>query len=241
MLEATFLRLAFGFIEELDRADGIDALLAVTERTLASFGLEYFTFQDFPDPEKYEDFLFCSRVTDEWLTLYIREKYNRVDPAFRLCRRTTEPFIWADAPYDAEREPRTAEFVRRVEDFGLTNGLMVPIPRIPGRSGVVWFGGSKPDLNIQTLPSLHFLALYSFEHLRKLRPPLYEKRPLLTRREVEVLAWVAAGKTAWEIGEILNIAKRTVDEHTQAVIRKLGTANRAHAVALAVRDHLIEL
>src|ERR1700676_3706934 len=134
MLEATFLRLAFGFIEELDRADGIDALLAVTERTLASFGLEYFTFQDFPDPEKYEDFLFCSRVPDEWLTLYIREKYNRVDPAFRLC-------------------PRTAEFVRRVEDFGLTNGLMVPIPRIPGRSGVVWFGGSKPDLNIHTLPS----------------------------------------------------------------------------------------
>jgi hypothetical protein len=37
----------------------------------------------------------------------------------------------------------------------------------------------------------------------------------LTRREREVLASVAKGKCAREIGEILHIAKRTVDEHVQ--------------------------
>jgi len=67
------------------------------------------------------------------------------------------------------------------------------------------------------------------------------KRRLLTPREREVLAWVAPGKSAWEIGKILDIAKRTVDEHVQSAVRKLGAVNRTHAVALAIRDHLVEL
>ncbi|MEJ2377932.1 MAG: helix-turn-helix transcriptional regulator [Pseudolabrys sp.] len=44
----------------------------------------------------------------------------------------------------------------------------------------------------------------------------------LTARESEVLTWVARGKSVWEVGEILNIAKRTVDEHVHTAVRKLG-------------------
>lgn len=61
----------------------------------------------------------------------------------------------------------------------------------------------------------------------------------LTPREREVLWWAAQGKSAWEIGEILHIAKRTVDEHTQKAIRKLGVVNRTQAVATALRERLI--
>ena len=67
------------------------------------------------------------------------------------------------------------------------------------------------------------------------------QRSVLTAREREVLAWVAQGKSAWEIGEILDIAKRTVDEHAQTAVRKLGAVNRTHAVAIAVRERLIEI
>jgi LuxR family transcriptional regulator, quorum-sensing system regulator BjaR1 len=63
----------------------------------------------------------------------------------------------------------------------------------------------------------------------------------LTVREREVLAWVAQGKSAREIGEILHITKRTVDEHVQSAIRKLGALNRTHAVAIALRDRIIEV
>ena len=58
---------------------------------------------------------------------------------------------------------------------------------------------------------------------------------------MEVLTWVARGKSAWEVGEILHIAKRTVDEHVQTAVRKLGAVNRTHAVAMAVRDRFIVL
>jgi LuxR family quorum sensing-dependent transcriptional regulator len=63
----------------------------------------------------------------------------------------------------------------------------------------------------------------------------------LTPREREVLAWVAQGKSASEIAEILRIAKRTVDEHVQTAVRKLGAQNRTHAVAIALRDAIINV
>jgi LuxR family quorum sensing-dependent transcriptional regulator len=84
--------------------------------------------------------------------------------------------------------------------------------------------------------------------LQKLQPgsrisePRKEKKSsIFTSREAEVLAWVARGKSAWEIGEILRITKRTVDEHVRTAMRKIGASNRTHAVALALRDRLIEL
>jgi DNA-binding CsgD family transcriptional regulator len=61
----------------------------------------------------------------------------------------------------------------------------------------------------------------------------------LTPRELEVLTWVAKGKTAWEAATILHISKRTVDGHMQTIIQKLGAVNRTHAVAIALQSHLI--
>jgi LuxR family quorum sensing-dependent transcriptional regulator len=58
----------------------------------------------------------------------------------------------------------------------------------------------------------------------------------LTPREREVLWWAAQGKSASEVAEILHISKRTVEEHTQNAIRKLGTDNRTQAVAIALRE-----
>jgi DNA-binding CsgD family transcriptional regulator len=52
---------------------------------------------------------------------------------------------------------------------------------------------------------------------------------------------VANGKTAWEIGEVLNISRRTVEWHIQQAVEKLGAKNRVQAVVIAARDHLIEI
>jgi DNA-binding CsgD family transcriptional regulator len=63
----------------------------------------------------------------------------------------------------------------------------------------------------------------------------------LTPRELEVLGWVAKGKTAQDTAQILGISKRTVDEHVQTIIRKLGAANRTHAIAIALQNHLVKI
>jgi DNA-binding CsgD family transcriptional regulator len=63
----------------------------------------------------------------------------------------------------------------------------------------------------------------------------------LTPREREVLTWVARGKSASIIAKTLQITKRTVDGHVQSAARKLGAQNRAHAVAIALRNRFLEV
>jgi transcriptional regulator EpsA len=53
----------------------------------------------------------------------------------------------------------------------------------------------------------------------------------LTEREMQIVHWVAMGKTNPEIGAILNISAFTVKNHMQRMFKKLNVSNRAQAVA----------
>lgn len=60
------------------------------------------------------------------------------------------------------------------------------------------------------------------------------ERDGLTRREAEVLQWVAQGKTNAEIGCILGMSPRTVQKHLEHIFDKLGVETRTAAVTLAL-------
>ena len=54
----------------------------------------------------------------------------------------------------------------------------------------------------------------------------------LTPRELEVLHWVAKGKTNRDIGDILGMSPRTVNKHLEHIYVKLGVETRSAAAAL---------
>lgn len=57
----------------------------------------------------------------------------------------------------------------------------------------------------------------------------------LTRRESEVLLWLARGKSNRDIAEILDVSYRTINKHLEQIYPKLGVEARTSAVALAIR------
>jgi DNA-binding NarL/FixJ family response regulator len=72
------------------------------------------------------------------------------------------------------------------------------------------------------------------------RTGLWPKTVGLNDREVEVLTWVARGKTSAEIAQIIGLTKRTVDFHIDNARGKLGAATRTEAVIKATTGRLIE-
>ena len=72
------------------------------------------------------------------------------------------------------------------------------------------------------------------------RSGLWPKSVALNDREVEVLTWVARGKTSAEIAQILGLTKRTIDFHIDNARAKLGAATRTEAVLKAATGRLIE-
>lgn len=61
----------------------------------------------------------------------------------------------------------------------------------------------------------------------------------ITEREREILIWVRDGMSNQQISEQLGISALTVKNHVQKILRKLGAANRAQAVAKAMSMNVL--
>jgi len=61
----------------------------------------------------------------------------------------------------------------------------------------------------------------------------------LTRREREVLHWLAAGLTSKEIAQHLVVSLPTVNTHVASIFNKLGVTSRSAATRYAVEHHLV--
>jgi len=122
-------------------------------------------------------------------------------------------------------------------EFDLLNGLGVPvvIPRMP--IGLITMAHSNPDFSSEDLLKIEILSIHAYSHFLKISNILPAKENLaLTDRETEILHYVAAGRTNWEIGMILAISEETVRVHTKNIMKKLKASNRAHSVAIALND-----
>ncbi len=65
-------------------------------------------------------------------------------------------------------------------------------------------------------------------------------RGKLTRRQREILQLLANGESTTVAARELDLSEETVKTHTKNALARLGARNRTHAVAIAVRECLID-
>jgi LuxR family quorum sensing-dependent transcriptional regulator len=233
---------ALAFVDAAERLPRLDDVTAAMEQSLASFGIESFIVTGLPTRRKpFEELVMASRWPAEFFMLYIENDYAGIDPLWRRSVQSHAPFEWDADAYRTDREPRVVEMMRHAAQFGMRRGFLVPIHGPNGEEGCVSIAATEIDLSARAKASIHLISLYGFERMRSLRGALPQKRAMLTAREREVLTWAAHGKSASQISATLSISKRTVDEHTQTATRKLGATNRTQAVAIALRERIIDL
>ena len=112
--------------------------------------------------------------------------------------------------------------MERARDFNVHKAILVPAPSPCGVIGGVWIGGRCFDDRMVFTPVLQSLGMHVFYRLQELSGKQLRRIAALTDREREVLAWAAEGKTAWEIGCILNRSQRTIETHFKMACKKLG-------------------
>ena len=65
--------------------------------------------------------------------------------------------------------------------------------------------------------------------------------PELTPRQKDVLVSMSRGLTNPDIAKELGIRRDRVKEHVDAILTKIGAANRTEAVVIAIRKHLLKI
>jgi DNA-binding NarL/FixJ family response regulator len=115
-----------------------------------------------------------------------------------------------------------------------------------GASGYVLKDASKDDL-LRAVRAVASGAGYLQAEVTK---PLLKRlaadakaqgnKSALTSREIQILTLLAEGQSNKVIAGSLTIAEDTVKQHLKSLYEKLGATDRAHAVAIALRQRLIE-
>jgi LuxR family quorum-sensing transcriptional regulator LasR len=124
--------------------------------------------------------------------------------------------------------------------------VTLPIHGPNGEFGVLSFASdAKPGAGFardmaQVTPALTLVRDYAFASSQRFTQSAgKDDVPRLTRRELEVLNWVMAGKSSWEISMITRCSEATVNFHLANVRQKFNVNTRQQAVVKAISLGLI--
>ncbi len=224
----------YQLVEHLERQRDAPGLLASFQRLVLAFGMDGFCIGDPTHPDvKRDNRRWGASFPVGWYWRYVSQNHLAHDPVVAQMNRSTAPFRWSDT--HAQAGPRSRRVLDEAAQFGLRDGFAVPIHRHDGSVVGVSISTSAYDLSPRDTLALQMAAYYLHARMAALRaqrplPP----GPSLTPRERECLKWVAAGKTDWEISQILSISEQTAHGYVQNALSKLGARTRAQAVAQAL-------
>lgn len=183
---------------------------------------------------------------EDWMAHYEAENRKKDDPVVSYIFKKNRPIVWSRL---IEQEDYSSsdnlELMQNAAQYGLKNGLSVPLHTPGGQVGV--FSLAIEDDSAQGLSVLDEALAWAhtfasglcerFIHLQNIAKG--DDKPL-TERQISCLFWAAEGKTTWEIAQILDIKERTVEFHLQNSVEKLGASNRQHAVSIAIKKGLVQ-
>lgn len=180
-----------------------------------------------------------------WLFQYWKNRYGEVDPVLHALVRTQRTQVWSQVYANVQTE-RERDFVKTAAAYGLAEGVTTgSLDPCCGAATFFAFAGGDPVEHARHVKFLDYLSQHL--HLALLRsasklPPSADKCvATLSPREVTILNWVKAGKTNWEIAQIIELTERTVRFHIESIFTKLDVSSRTQAVAVAVQHGLPNL
>ena len=194
------------------------------------------------------DVIYLSNSNPKWVQRYIEEDYSHSDPVVRDCLETLLPIRWTDSYRSNSRTRKESDMMSDAWEHGYQRGLTVPIHGPNQDFGILSLYSDLSDSQFitnadNTQHDVHLISHYIHNAVqKKLKLEVVIPKPLaLTNREVEILQWTVEGKTAWEIGSILQISERTVNFHIQNVMEKFGVHNKTQAAAKAIGMGMLDI
>lgn len=237
-----------GFVERLRRCVNIEQQFDVFAAEAGSVGFHQFTYVSFQhDPDSGRDFYFKTSYSPEWIDRYLERNYMLSDPVIIESMCGIVPIEWGTARAKARLSRKQRQIFDEAGEFGLKGGVTIPIHGFGGERATLSFGTPLDDAEFEKTWTvyrhvLHVMSIYLHSGLRRAQYQCAQnvKPVTLSDRERECVAWMAQGKTNWEVSEILSLSEKTVDWHLENVKRKLGVYTKTQAVVKAIMLGMIK-
>jgi DNA-binding CsgD family transcriptional regulator len=228
-----------------EKAQSHSDLFTVIEAAIRSFGFRWFALVDDGDLIKgRSSCLFMTNYPSSWVDEVVTNRLYRDDPVHAASIRSPTGLCWERihdviAPTHAQ-----LSVLERGRAHGLKSGYTVPF-RIPGERGAFFSVAQRKDgaFTHAEAAAAQLVGGIAFQRGRELIKGRAVKAvgAPLSPRQIDCLRLIAAGKTEWEMGIILDLSPRTVHEYVEGARRRYGVRTRSQLVLAAARDGYVSL
>lgn len=232
------------YIAAIDHAQTLDEIFQLLQSQIERFGFEKCTYWVRWPSFETKNPVFISSYPKIFIDHYLEVGYQNHDMVGRLSTERNTPFTWSNIGREMPVTAMQKALFDDSQSIGLKAGGSIPIhgpQQIKATFSVANDASEKEfdKLFLYRRHELHILATYAHEKIMNLGIDNPVKNVKLTSREIEILTWVARGKTYWDIGEILGIQEDTVKKAMSNIFHHLCVTNNTHAVAKAIIHGMI--
>lgn len=180
---------------------------------------------------------------EDWIFKYVGHLHED-DPMPSQANAQAKPFRWSEIASLRELTDAQTSFLIAFDAVNEgRDGLAVPVFGPNGRNG--YLGLAFPERGQEPSPEvLHILQVsvqYAHQCFCGLIVLDLPDHPALSPREIEVLNWMAQGKSNSVIADIVGVRANTVDTHIRRIFAKLGVTDRVSAVLAGLGEGIIKL
>lgn len=189
-----------------------------------------------------DDVLTLSNHSKEYLDEYVGKKMFMHGPVLRNLVGLSGGFSWARVA-EMARAGRLSDVEKKVWEFnkrmGVTAGYSLAFEGISTRAVGAIGMAARPGMTQEEVDWIwerdgaDIILMNRVMHLKTSQMPFPGQRRPLTPRQVEVLEWVADGKTMQDIAQIVGLKVATIEKHLKLAREALDVETTAQAVAKA--------
>lgn len=179
----------------------------------------------------------------KWVSHYVANEYERVDPVVQACYRRFHPIDWKQLDWSGKA---ARGFLGEAMDAGVGNqGLSIPIRGPSGQFALFSISDRRDDaawarFTGDRLPALILTSHYINQKALELeRGTDHIQLASLSPRETDALTMLALGKSRAQAAEALSISEHTLRVYIESARFKLAAMNTTHAVARAMANGLL--
>lgn len=206
------------------------------------WGYDYFSYGHRAAFENGPLRMVLNNYPSSWNHLYEKENLVVVDPTVESALLRSTAIFWPDSLKGLNEEK--ADFWLAAWDSGLQSGVGFSVHSRENGIGLLSFGKKVRETTSRHLDCHEVRMRCLAEAMNtclNTSQKIYNMRQTLTRREKEALTWTAAGKSANDVANILNITERTANFHLANAMAKLNSVNKTQAAVKAILLNIIDL
>ena len=232
------------YLQQLSNCQSIEELWEAHTKKMAEFGFDrliygfthFWSGKSLGDPG---DFILLSNHDREYTDVFVGKQGYMDAPMVNWALNNEGAGSWsmlAQMQADKVLTPEEQRMIAFNRSMGVIAGYTISFKSVSTRSKGAIALTAKEGLSQQDVdaiwdehgPDIHLMN--NMAHLKILSLPYTSPHRVLTKRQLEALAWVGDGKTIQDIAVLMGLTSATVEKHLRLARQALSVETTAQAV-----------